>query len=125
MPEITETQAAEVITFIEDHPHVKNLYFTRDGNFHINVYARGEEGKLYAAGGSEFSAQNGSATALEDLEIVETVSREEVLAAKEKMQAPAIEEVDTTPAVITESKTEEVAVAISPAVTDPGAGAEQ
>lgn len=95
----------ELQDLLTANSHIKKLYFTSDGNYHVNAYPYEREGakekKLYSRVGMLHTAGSKEEAILDEFLIVYTVDREAILAYKaEKVNAaePAGEKEPVIPA---------------------------
>lgn len=100
--------------FIQANPRIKEVHFTADGAYPLNVYEREVDGKkqLYAPGADQHVTAGSHGQVRSDYAIVATKTREEILAASVEVadqHAPDEEEKkDETPSGEAEKKEETV-----------------
>lgn len=103
-------QIKELQSLLKSNPHLKVLYFTRDGNYYVNSYkytAEGsEEEKEYVRIGLIHTAGSKPEAVLDQYEVVGKLTREDILSA-----APAEPVKETEPAKAPEQKPAEVKTA--------------
>lgn len=128
--EMTPERIKEIVDLVKANPHIKQLHFTADGNYHVNAYPHTREGetesKLYSRVGLLHTAANKPEAILDEFEIVATVSRGDILAKDTEGQDGKADDHQPAGPVVTGAETKEPLKVPAPAATESeGASTEQ